>query len=60
MVLRFAVCCIQEDPVSSNEALQVLVIHQVLAKAHVTTMNVFPAIWKLEKKLDGSCRARQA
>ena len=60
LVLCFAVCCIQEDPISSNEALEVLVVHQVIAKAHVTTVNVLPAIWKLEKELDGSCRARQA
>ena len=59
-MLSFAVCCIQKDPISSNKALQVLVFHQVLAEAHVTTVNVLSAIWKLEKELDGSCRARQA
>lgn len=60
LVLCFAVCCIQIDPISSDKALQVLVVHEVLAKSHVTAVDVLPAVWKLEKELDGSCRAWQA
>ena len=59
-MLCFAVSCIQIDPISSDKALQVLIIHEVLAKPHVTAVDVLPAIWKPEKELDGSCRARQA
>ena len=59
LVLCFAVRCIQIDSISSDKALQVLVLHEVLAKPHVTTVDVLPAIWKLEKELDGSCKAGQ-
>ena len=54
-MLCFAICSIQKHCISSDKALQVLIAHQVIPKAHVPTVNELPAIRQPEKELHGSC-----
>lgn len=55
LMLCFAVGGVQEDTIRPHKALQVLVAHEMLAKAHVAAVYVLPAIRQLEQKLYSSC-----
>ena len=56
LVLCFAVGGVQENSIRPHKALQVLIAHEVLPKAHVAAMYVLATIRQPEEKLHSSCR----
>jgi hypothetical protein len=50
-VSRVCVCIVEEDSVRILEALQVWVVQQLGAEAHVTTVDVAPTIRQLKQHL---------